>query len=207
MEATAVGTPEDWRAAANIAVSLSEYLITVALAIIAGQAGLATVFVDKRSKLGPYYFASFVALVALVASIMYGGRAIADVYKPGFDGQWKYSAVAARKFGLQATILLLGFIVAIISVALALMIGKPIAATASESGPAATQKPKATAMSQKTYLMTVSLIFLVIAFLHLLRVIFGWGATIGGWAVPTWISWLAIVVAAYLAYEGFRLSK
>jgi type VI protein secretion system component VasF len=30
---------------------------------------------------------------------------------------------------------------------------------------------------------------------------------IGGWQVPMWVSAVAIVITAYLAYEGFRISQ
>ncbi|MBI4127853.1 MAG: hypothetical protein HY459_02150 [Parcubacteria group bacterium] len=62
-------------------------------------------------------------------------------------------------------------------------------------------------MNQKSYLKLVAVIFLVIAFLHLLRIVFSWEANIGGWAVPMWLSWAALVVAGYLSYRGFVLSK
>ncbi|HEY2989335.1 MAG TPA: hypothetical protein VGL11_16505 [Candidatus Binatia bacterium] len=61
-------------------------------------------------------------------------------------------------------------------------------------------------MSRTTYLKTAAAIFLLIAVLHLLRLVFGWEAVFEGWAVPHWVSAVALVVAGYLAYEGFRLS-
>ncbi len=62
-------------------------------------------------------------------------------------------------------------------------------------------------MNQRTFSLTVGVIFLAIAVLHALRILFGWEAIIGGLAVPTWVSWVALVVAGYLAYEGFRLRR
>ena len=62
-------------------------------------------------------------------------------------------------------------------------------------------------MSQKTFSLAAAPIFAVIALLHLLRLVLGWDAMIGGWAVPTWLSWVALVIAASLAYQGFRLRK
>jgi len=62
-------------------------------------------------------------------------------------------------------------------------------------------------MDQKTFFLTAGAIFLLIAILHVIRIIFAWDAVIGGWVVPKWASWVAIVVAIYLAYEGFRLGK
>jgi uncharacterized membrane protein len=62
-------------------------------------------------------------------------------------------------------------------------------------------------MSQKAYLKSAGLIFLLIAVLHLLRLVFGWEAVFEGWNVPQWLSVVALIVAGYLAYEGFRLSQ
>lgn len=49
----------------------------------------------------------------------------------------------------------------------------------------------------------VAVIFLLIAVLHALRLYLGWGAVIGGWDVPRWLSWLAVVFAGYLSWQGF----
>jgi len=46
-----------------------------------------------------------------------------------------------------------------------------------------------------------------LTFLDLLRIMLGGTAVIGGWTVPMWASWIALIISAYLAYEGFRLSK
>ncbi|MBI2550499.1 hypothetical protein HYV83_04970 [Candidatus Woesearchaeota archaeon] len=63
------------------------------------------------------------------------------------------------------------------------------------------------AMKQKTFSTVVGAIFSVIAVLHLLRAVLGWNAVIGSFAVPMWLSWMAIVVAAFLAYSAFKLAK
>lgn len=60
-------------------------------------------------------------------------------------------------------------------------------------------------MKQNTYNIATGIILLFIAFLHLLRLVYGWDAIIADWSVPKWISWGALVIAGYLAYEGFRL--
>lgn len=62
-------------------------------------------------------------------------------------------------------------------------------------------------MGEKHFTFVTGLIFLLIAILHVLRLVYGWKAVIGGWMVPMWLSWVALVIAAYLAYTGFRLSK
>jgi hypothetical protein len=54
--------------------------------------------------------------------------------------------------------------------------------------------------------MTVTAaLFLAVAIAHLLRIIFGWHAEIGGLGIPFWASWLAVLVAGALAYFGFTL--
>jgi len=62
-------------------------------------------------------------------------------------------------------------------------------------------------MSNKTYLRTISLVFLIIAVLHLFRVIDGWEAVINGYTLPMWISWVAILLAGFFAFRGYRISK
>jgi hypothetical protein len=52
--------------------------------------------------------------------------------------------------------------------------------------------------------MTVTAtLFLVVAIMHLLRIIFGWQVEIGGLSIPFWASWLGVLVAGTLAYFGF----
>ncbi|MBI2176349.1 hypothetical protein HYU40_03295 [Candidatus Woesearchaeota archaeon] len=63
---------------------------------------------------------------------------------------------------------------------------------------------KAMAMDKKTFSTIAGVVFAVIAVLHLLRAILGWQAVIGSFEVPMWLSWVAAVVAAYLAYSALR---
>ncbi len=62
-------------------------------------------------------------------------------------------------------------------------------------------------MDQKTFSLISGFIFVLIAILHVLRIVYAWDAVIGGWEVPKWISWVAIGVGVYLGYEGLRLSR
>ncbi len=62
-------------------------------------------------------------------------------------------------------------------------------------------------MSQKMFSATAGVIFLLIALLHALRIVFGVEWIVEGWTVTMWVSWVAVLIAAYLAYQGFRLSK
>ncbi len=50
-------------------------------------------------------------------------------------------------------------------------------------------------------------VFALVALLHVLRLIFGWEATIAGLAVPLWISLLGAVIAGGLAVMVWRESR
>ena len=60
-------------------------------------------------------------------------------------------------------------------------------------------------MTSNTFGRTSGAIFLLIAVLHVCRLIWRWEALIGGWHVPLWISGAAAVVSGYLAYTAFTL--
>lgn len=60
-------------------------------------------------------------------------------------------------------------------------------------------------MTVRTYTLTSSLIFLLVAVLHLFRLVLQWDAIIGGWHFPMWASVLAVLVAGFLSFAGFRL--
>ena len=57
-------------------------------------------------------------------------------------------------------------------------------------------------MSQKTFSLVAGLIFLLIAVMHGLRLALRWEAVVNGWSVPMWVSAVALLIAAYLAFEG-----
>ena len=59
-------------------------------------------------------------------------------------------------------------------------------------------------MSQKTFNTTAAVIFTLVFVLHGLRVIRGWEAVIGGFMVPMWASYLAVVIAGVMAYFGWK---
>ena len=62
-------------------------------------------------------------------------------------------------------------------------------------------------MNRRSYCVITGIIFIVIALAHLLRIFYGWRVVIGASTVPEWISWVALVVAGYLGYEGIRLGR
>ena len=59
-------------------------------------------------------------------------------------------------------------------------------------------------MTQRTFNTVSGTIFLLVATLHALRLLFGWHASIGGWIIPMWVSWAGVVVAGFLAYVALE---
>jgi hypothetical protein len=62
-------------------------------------------------------------------------------------------------------------------------------------------------MNRKSYFVITAIVFSVIGLVHVLRIVLGWAATIGGWSVPMWPSWLALIVSAVFAYYGFAYGR
>lgn len=62
-------------------------------------------------------------------------------------------------------------------------------------------------MTQKNYSFLAGAIFLLVALLHLSRMIFSWSALIAGWAVPIWINWIGFAGAGFLAWQGLKLGR
>jgi hypothetical protein len=60
-------------------------------------------------------------------------------------------------------------------------------------------------MSEKEYYRFSSLVFLIVAIAHAIRAFYGWDAIIGGVEIPVWYSWVAVVLAGYLAFRGFSM--
>lgn len=82
------GQLEDQRSAANIYASLSSYVITASLGVIAAQAALATFVIDKRDHLTWFYTWMILGLLASVVSIVLGGKGVAGIASAGFAGTW-----------------------------------------------------------------------------------------------------------------------
>ena len=62
-------------------------------------------------------------------------------------------------------------------------------------------------MDKNKALTLAAVIFGLIALLHLLRSIFSWSARIANFDVPLWLSYIAVVVAGYLAWLMYSSSK
>jgi threonine/homoserine/homoserine lactone efflux protein len=62
-------------------------------------------------------------------------------------------------------------------------------------------------MNQRAFLLIAGVVFGLIALGHLLRVVFGVSFVVQNIAVPMWASVVAVVIMAYLAYEGFHFAR
>ena len=68
-------------------------------------------------------------------------------------------------------------------------------------------KPKLSLMNKNTALMLASVVFALAALLHLSRIVFGWKITIGNFEFPVYLSGLAVIVAGFLSWKMYSLSK
>lgn len=62
-------------------------------------------------------------------------------------------------------------------------------------------------MKQKTFFQVSGLIFTTVAVLHLMRLLLGWEVVMGNYVIPMWASYLALPLAAYLAYSAYKLMR
>jgi hypothetical protein len=60
-------------------------------------------------------------------------------------------------------------------------------------------------MTVRIYAVVSSVIFLLVALLQLLRLVMQWDVVIGDWHLPLWASAVAVLVAGFLSFAGFRL--
>lgn len=60
-------------------------------------------------------------------------------------------------------------------------------------------------MKPKDYFLFSAIVFFVVFAVHGMRVLYGWEAMLGTWQIPMWVSWVALIVGAILAYSGFKL--
>ncbi len=62
-------------------------------------------------------------------------------------------------------------------------------------------------MNNKLFYKVVAVVSTIIAVLHVLRLIQGWEAVIGGWMVPMWLSVIAVVLFGWVARKAYGLLK
>ncbi len=58
-------------------------------------------------------------------------------------------------------------------------------------------------MTQHVFNLIAGTLFLLIATLHALRLLFHWQVSIGSWTIPLWVSWAGLALAGFLAYTAF----
>ncbi len=61
-------------------------------------------------------------------------------------------------------------------------------------------------MSGNAYLIISTVIFALVAALHLVRIVNHWSLQIGAVTVPFWGSWLGLVIGVALSVWAFRLT-
>ena len=61
-------------------------------------------------------------------------------------------------------------------------------------------------MSTRAYAIFSGVIFALVAVAHLVRLVGQEAVLVSGWEVPLWASAIALIVAGFLSYEGFRVS-
>ena len=59
-------------------------------------------------------------------------------------------------------------------------------------------------MTNNSFRKTAGTVFAVVAVVHAWRAVTGWEVMIGGWAMPMWLSWLAVVLIGWLAWSGLK---
>jgi uncharacterized coiled-coil protein SlyX len=109
------GQPEDQRNAATIYTSLSSYVMTASLGVIAAQAAVATFVLDKRDHLTCFYICMVAGILASVVSVVLGGKGIAAIASGGFGGAWSIKP-NGDPFNRQAIFCLLGVVLLLVSV-------------------------------------------------------------------------------------------
>lgn len=62
-------------------------------------------------------------------------------------------------------------------------------------------------MTTKAYLIVSTLIFALVAVVHVIRLTLGWPVVLGTLSIPLWVSLLAILVSASVALWGFSLMR
>ncbi len=62
-------------------------------------------------------------------------------------------------------------------------------------------------MSTNTYLKVSGTVFILVAIVHLLRVINDWGVMVNAMPVPMWASWIALIAGSYLSLTAFKAAS
>ena len=60
--------------------------------------------------------------------------------------------------------------------------------------------------NDKSLHFVAATIFTIVAFVHSLRLAFGWPLIIGSWTAPMWLSWFGVFLAGSLAVLMWRFA-
>ncbi len=107
-------TDENERSQANMKVSISNYVGTATLAVIAGAVALYTFILQNYSPRWYFYVATIAGLVSLVASFIVGGRGANSVADRVGRAEWA-AASKTWEFNAQAILTMLGLVLVIVA--------------------------------------------------------------------------------------------
>ena len=62
-------------------------------------------------------------------------------------------------------------------------------------------------MNTKDFVIVSTVIFALVAVMHLIRLVLGWSVVLGMTSVPFWASLLVVLISASLAIWGFSLVR
>ncbi len=60
------------------------------------------------------------------------------------------------------------------------------------------------AWNHKDAEVLAALVFTIATVLHLVRNLSGWAMKLGPYNIPAWASWIAVIVAGYLAFHFWK---
>ncbi|MGH8369830.1 MAG: hypothetical protein ACRESC_02500 [Gammaproteobacteria bacterium] len=59
----------------------------------------------------------------------------------------------------------------------------------------------------KPFTTLAAIIFALMSFVHVLRLVFGWAVTVGGLSIPMWVSIVAALIGAGISVMLFREAR
>lgn len=62
-------------------------------------------------------------------------------------------------------------------------------------------------MTRKPFSILAVFVFVIVAVLHVVRVVFGWEVIINGAKIPMWVSLLGVAISGVLAFGVLRESQ
>jgi hypothetical protein len=62
-------------------------------------------------------------------------------------------------------------------------------------------------VSSRMLFFAIGTITGIVALFHCFRLIFGWTIQIGAWTAPIWLSWIGVIVAAFISYASFHFAS